>query len=75
MKGKQPRFTFELEVDPRANHALWVVHYDVCGPFEVGVLKNLVNWSKYLIWTELNHKKLKPFKWLINWIVYFNQFN
>jgi hypothetical protein len=33
MRGKQPRLSFASEVAPRANHALGVVHSDVCGPF------------------------------------------
>lgn len=35
MKGKQPILPFASEVAPRETHALRVVNYDVCGPFEV----------------------------------------
>jgi hypothetical protein len=45
MMGKQTRNSFKSEVPSRARNQLEVIHFDVCGPFEVSSLGG----NKYFI--------------------------
>lgn len=57
LRGKQRRMVFTSNMPKRSNYALEVVHYDICGPFEVSSLGG----SKYFITFLMNLKEFYGF--------------